>query len=198
MEKIEFKPAFITSNRFIALCLILAIDLILSVTTIPQLYTIYRSFPHEPGIFPMLVILLAVMIIAPLAIIGISINKIRNHKIWIEKNLIYFLNKSSIGSWGMHVVNLDNVTSINHRRRLTYFAGLPKVYYWLLFHYKNGKKDEIPLEGWDENTLKNIVYYLKGKYHSVKYDTHVYRDSSAILSGVHEFLQKHKKTTPAV
>ena len=193
MDRIEFRPAFFTSNRLAFLLFLITVDLLVSFSVFPKLFDIYYKFPDEPGIFQIIVVILIIMIIPLVGFLYMSFFHTRNKKIWIEKDLIYFLNKSHIGAWGMNVFNLKNVTTINYKKKIYYFGKLPSTHYWIVFLMKNNKREEIPLFGWDAETLKNVIFYLKGKFPHIKFDTHVYRDSSAVISGVHEFLQKHKK-----
>jgi hypothetical protein len=62
--------------------------------------------------------------------------------------------------------------------------------YWIIFKLNNGESQEIILNGWDVGSIKNLFYYLRGKFPSVKFNSIVLKDSPAKLAGVEEYLKK--------
>ena len=45
------------------------------------------------------------------------------------------------------------------------------------------------LSGWDIQNMKNLFFYLRGKYPSIKYNNIVLKDSSEKLSGLSELMK---------
>ena len=134
------------------------------------------------------------MIFPFLIIISIIIFRRNSKKISIEEEFIYFKNKPIFKGWQTKMINLSKVHLISERKQIAYtYTGkvlIPIIYYWLVFNYQDGSKDEASIFGWDNETLKNILFLLRGKYPKIKMNTYLFRDSSADLSGVTEFLQK--------
>jgi hypothetical protein len=55
---------------------------------------------------------------------------------------------------------------------------------------KDKSKQEIFLNGWDMQNLKNLFFYMRGKYPAIKFNTIVLKDSSEKLSGLDELIQQ--------
>lgn len=120
-------------------------------------------------------------------------------KITIDGKLLFFQEKSFLKSTENKIFNLENIEMIGYRKQaipiLAYKAMLIITRYWFIFFHKDGHKEEISLNGWDISTLKNLIFYLRGKYPKLKWNTHLYRDSSERLSGIDEYLSQSKETS---
>jgi hypothetical protein len=67
---------------------------------------------------------------------------------------------------------------------------VPVTIYWLVFEGVDGVKQELLLSGWDGSTIKNLFYFIKGKFPNVKFNNILMKDSPERLSGVDEYFKK--------
>lgn len=173
---------------------ILAVDSILYFFVFQKAYDLYLEFPTDPVVNQVFLMTTISMILPFLIIISIIIFRRNSKTISIDGEFIYFKNKSILKGWQTKVINLSKVHLISERKQIAYtYTGktlIPIIYYWLVFNYQNGNKDEASIFGWDNETLKNIFFLLRTKFPKIKINTYLFRDSSADLSGVTEFLQK--------
>lgn len=118
-------------------------------------------------------------------------------KIVVEDNLVYFKKKSwlGFGNWKIEkIIDFSQVAWVREKQKTHFLhtskGAVPMVYYWLIFEMKNGSKQELLLNGWDFNGIKNLFFFLRGKFKEIKFDTRILRDSSEKLSGIDQYLGK--------
>ena len=98
------------------------------------------------------------------------------------------------GHWGIDkLIDLSQVAWIKDRKKVTYVstgkAIIPVMLYWLIFEMKNGSKQELFLNGWDVSGVKNLFYFIRGKFSDIRFNTFILKDSPEKLSGLDEYLK---------
>jgi len=166
---------------------VLIITVIFSVTILPQAFALYFEIPSQETIFiPIMII--ATILISWIFVISIGLATVKNKRITIKDSLLFYVSGKE-----NKTINLNIVNNITERNQISYvYSGkvfLPIVNYWFIFHDDIKQKQEILLVGWDTNTIKNMLYYIKGKFPKLKINTSFYRDSSEELAGISELLK---------
>lgn len=118
-------------------------------------------------------------------------------KIEIKDKLIFFKKKTLLGygKWMIEkLIDISQVNTISDKKKVqvvwTGKALMPVTIYWLVFDMKDGTKQDLLLSGWDAGAIKNLFYFIKGKFPNVKFNNILMRDSSEKLSGIDEYLNK--------
>lgn len=197
-EKIQFKPNVFATPTLIILVFVLIIFSIFGFTILPKAYNLYQQFPEQEPLQILLISLIGTILPPVFFTLAIFLNT-RCKKITIDGKLLFFQEKSFLKPINSKIFNLENVEMIGYRKQATpIFTGKTVVvitHYWFIFFHKDGHKEETSLDGWDINTLKNLIFYLRGKYPKLKWNTHLYRDPPEKLSGIDEYLNQVKKTS---
>jgi len=126
-----------------------------------------------------------------LFVVSIFTSKVR--KIVVEKDLVYFMKKSKLGfgQWILDtVIDFSKIVEVTERKKSVFTGKAVVVYYWLIFHAADKGSFEMLLNGWDVQNMKNLFFYLRGKYPKIKFNNIVLKDSSEKLSGLTDLLNK--------
>ena len=181
MEQFEIKPGFLTKNALIIfiffLLPIVVIGLILNSRFVElQSCTTCDQTP---------------LIIVRVVFIGFFINMLafsltlRNRKIRVDKNLVFFMKKPLFGSWSTDkLIDFSQVDTVKDRTKQQFTGKATITYRWLIFVMKDHSNQELLLNGYDYAGIKNLFFYIRGKYPDVKFDNDLFRDSSEKLAGL--------------
>jgi hypothetical protein len=187
MSEIEFKPKFFAEGRLISIIAVFIITVIFSSTILPKAFSLYSEFPSQDTLIIPIMILGAILI-SWITVLSISFFTVRNKKITIKDNLLLYLSGND-----SKTIDLKSAESITERKQTSFlFTGktmVPIVNYWFIFTDSNNQKQEILLSGWDTSTVKNALFYIKGKFPKLKINTSFYHDSPEVLSGINELLK---------
>lgn len=195
----EFKGKIFTTARIVFLLLTVVMLSLYGLIIFPKIEFLQQQFPNNPSVLQTKTVINMTFfgaIFAALFSFLIIVFNVKNKKITIDKNLLIFSNKSILGNTQIQMIPLNTISHIGYRKLIRYFfAGkgiIPIIHYWLVFENQDGKKEEILIDWLDRNTIKEVLLYIKEKFPKITLDTHVLRDSSEKLSGVEDFLEKHK------
>lgn len=168
----------------------------LGIFVLPKALNLYQEFPNEPTAIQIIIIISLVIFAMWIFFLVVLISSL-GKKIVVDGKLVYFKKRSFLGfgKWGIDkIIDFSQITWVRDRQKATYIStgkGLvPIIFYWLVFEMNNGVKQELLLNGWDFGGVKNLFYFLRGKFPHVKFDTRILRDSSEKLSGIDELLKK--------
>lgn len=193
MSKVEFKPSLFSYGRILLVASLIIITVLFGFWLLPKAYNLYQEYPSQETFQVFLFIaggLVVYWIISSLIIL-VQMNK---NKISIDDQFLYYHYKSLFVASQDKIINLKNLNLMEYRQQvIPIFTGrtfIPVVRIWWIFNHNDGHKEEIYVSDWDKGTLKNIIFYLKGKFPNIRFDTHVYRDSSKKLSGLDELKSK--------
>lgn len=192
MDKFELRPPFFNQMTAFLLIVAMIFSLVLGFTVFPKAYDFYLNYPAEPTAFQVMAsIIIADIAVWVLFVVSIIASKVR--KIVVEKNLVYFMKKSKFGfgQWILDIViDFSKVVEISERKKSVFTGKVVIVYYWLIFQTVDKGSFEILLNGWDIQNMKNLFFYLRGKYPSIKFNNIVLKDSSEKLSGLTDLSNK--------
>lgn len=190
MDKVEFKPSFLSNPKSIFLFFLIAVSLLFGFSLLPSSLNLYQELPGDSQALMVLVIIIIATVI-PWIFVPLLVLYVTGRRILLENNLFIFSTRSLLGNWNIRSFNLSDIGLLNIREsRSVVFTGkvlVPIINYYLVFNHTNGTKEEISLSGWDNNTLKDVAKYIKGKYPQIKINTPFYRDSPEALSGLTEY-----------
>ncbi len=182
MENFEIKPAFFTKNALLILFFFLLPVVVAGLLLNFQLEELKVCATCD----------LSPIIIVRTTFIGISVGLIaflfslRNRKIRVENNLVFFMKKPLFGRWTIDaLIDFSRVDVVKERMEKRFIGKTAMVFHWLIFVMENKSKQELLLNGYDYAGIEKLFYYLRGKYPSVRFDTAIFRDSSEKLAGLH-------------
>lgn len=167
-----------------------SVSLGLGVVVLPKALKLYSEFPDQQVSLQILVSIGIAIVIAWIFPI-IAILTTLSRRVVVEGNLVFFKKKSKlgIGKWEIEkLIDFSKIGKITERQKAVFTGKVTVVYYWLIFESKDGSKEELLLNGWDNGAIRNLFYYLRGKFPEIKFDTFVLRDSPEKLSGLDKFL----------
>jgi hypothetical protein len=163
---------------------------------LPKVINFYNEFPNESLGLQMLVVISVVIVMVWVFFIVVLVSSL-GKKIVVEGKLVYFKRKSMLGfgKWEVDkIIDFSQISWVRDRQKATYVSTgkgiIPIVFYWLIFEMNSGVTQELLLNGWDIGGVKNLFFFLRGKFPHVKFDTRILRDSSEKLSGIDELLKK--------
>ncbi|MFH0864382.1 MAG: hypothetical protein V1858_04850 [Candidatus Gottesmanbacteria bacterium] len=189
MNKVEFKPSLFSFGRLLLVSSLIIITILFGFWLLPKAINLYKEYPSQETLQVLIFIIggLAIYWIVAGLIILIQLQK---NKILIDDQFLYYYYKPVLGSSQDKIINLKDINLVGYRQQVVpMFTGktfIPIVRIWLIFNHNDGHKEEIYISDWDKGSLKNIIFYLKGKFSNIKFDTQIYRDSSEKLSGLDE------------
>lgn len=192
MDKFELKSPFFNSMSVFFLFVALATSLLLGLTILPKLYDLYLSFPNEPTIYQIFAGISFTEIIVWLMFVG-SIISSKSRKITVDNGTVYFERRTGwgLGDWVIDkVIDFSKIAEITERKKSVFTGKVVITYYWLVFRTTDNGSFEMLLNGWDIPSVKNLFFYLRGKYPAIKFNNIVLKDSSEKLSGLVDLLSK--------
>ncbi len=168
----------------------------LSVFVLPNIISLQNLPNNQPDLLRIVIVASLGLIIAWIAIIP-AVLQIAGKRIWLENDLIYFTNKPVIGKFTTNLVELNKLREIRTKQNTFNIFSLqiafPVFLNRLVFIYKDKKKEEVKIDGWDIGTIKCLLFYIKGKYPYIAQNTHLYRDPPEYLAGLKEILETSQK-----
>ena len=189
----EFKPSIFSVPRLAIIIALTAALTIIGLSILPKIINLYKTNPEDPLALQVLLIMSALVILPIPIVFAFILFKSRGKKILIDNDSIHFLGTSIIGTENIKTFNLNEITLIGYKKKPKYsFSLLPFWSSFFEFCYKNGKIDEVLLDGWSNGTLKKVIFYIKEKFPNIKFDTHIYSDSAKELSDLKEFIDRYK------
>lgn len=197
MWKLEFQPLFFSTERLILTILFFSISIFLSTIALPKIFAVPNLPNNQPDVFRIVLISSLATGIAWIVIVP-AVIQMRGKRIWIENDLIYFVNKPVIGKIASNPIQLSQIQLIEGRRDKLKFLPIPIpiIFHHLNFTLKNGQNELVPLSGWDNATLKCVLFYIKGRYPNVVMNTHVYKDPPEYLAGLGELVSQKQQPKP--
>ncbi len=90
------------------------------------------------------------------------------------------------------IADIDRIT--NALNNSIYSISKGRFFNSLVFYLHDGEKEVVPLFGWDNGTLREVIIYMKGKHPKIKYHTTVYKDSEEKLAGLLDYTEKERNT----
>lgn len=193
-EKIQFKPNIFAAPIPVIFIFIFIISSISGFRLLPKAFSLYQQFPGRESLQILIFSLIGTILPLTFFILVILIST-RGKKIIIDGKLLLFQEKSFLKSPNSKIFNLENVETIGSRKQTIPIGITVITRQFIFFHHKDGHKEEVPLDGWDSTTLKNLIFYLRGKYPKIKWNTHLYQDSPEKLSGIDKYLNQVKQVS---
>lgn len=192
MDSFELKPPLFNISSIIFLIAAIIVSAILGTTVFPKAFALYQAYPSDlTGIQVLVGISVAISITWSMFFLSILTAKSREIK--VENNLVYFMKRSKFGfgKWTIdRIIDFSKITDVKERQKSVFNGKTTVILFWLIFHSKNGDQQEILLNGWDMQSMKNLFFYVRGKYPSIKLNTIVLKDSPEKLSGIDQLLKK--------
>jgi hypothetical protein len=180
-----FQPTFWSKERKIILTVLL-------VLTIIAFFFISRSvmeFYYELGLVRELknVIVMSLSVFAALWVVPIaaSLWTVRHQSIEINKGLLTSRSQLMLHKPIYTMINMKTVELIKDREEKkvvpTGKSFTVITLYYLIFAHSHGQKQEISLVGWDKESVKEVLLYIKRKYPEIFIQTYAYREPSEEL-----------------
>lgn len=198
MKDFEISPPFFSPMTILYGVVAIGTNVFLGLMVLPKLFDLYQVDPNSPVVFQIGLSLGVVMAVTWLFFIFAGTSS-RGKKIEVAGNLVYFKKRTmlGLGKWTIEkLIDFSKVTHVKDRQRRGYVytgkAVVPYVIYWLIFEMENGSKQEIVLNGWDNNSMKQLFYYLRGRFPKIHFDNVLLKDSPEKLSGLDEYLHPQK------
>lgn len=196
MSSFEIKPGALNPATVVLGIASLAITAIMAFSVYPN-FGMLNSYAIGEGYSVDLVyVLLSTAIFIPWLILLLMVVSIRSKIIVVAGNLVYFNKKTffGFGHWiSEKVLDLSKVVSINDKKKTTFIytgnALIPVVMYWVVFETADQQKQEILLNTWDIASIKNLFYFIRGKYSDIKINTVILRDSSEKMAGIDKLIK---------
>jgi hypothetical protein len=181
MDHFEIKLGFINRNTIIFLIIFIVFALVLVVPLYSKLVELGSCTSCDQT--PLIIVCTTVIgIFVGLLVAALSF---KNRKIRVDKNLIYFMKKPLFNGWVTEkVIDFLQVIKVKDRKESHFTGKATVIYYYLIFELRDGSKQELFVNGYDFAGIKNLFFYVRGKYPDVKFDNDLFRDSSEKLSGL--------------
>ncbi len=192
MDKFELKPPFLNTLSIFFLIVAITTSLILGFTVFPKSYDLYLNYPSEPVVYQVISGISVAEIMVWLMFAG-SVIASKSRKIVVDKGLVYFVKKTKLGfgEWSTDkIIDFSKIIEVNERKKTIYTGKTVIIYYLLIFHTKDNGSFEMLLNGWDIQSMKNLFFYMRGRYPAIKFNNIVLKDSSEKLSGLTDLLSK--------
>lgn len=95
------------------------------------------------------------------------------------------MKKSWFKNWEIDRIIDFGKVDIVKERTAQHFTGKASVtFHWLVFVMKDGRKEELFINGYDYGGLKSLFFHFKNKLPEVKFDNSILRDSSEVIAGL--------------
>jgi hypothetical protein len=181
MDKFEIKPGFITKNSIIVLIFFLLPVVIVGLILNSRLAELQSCTTCDQS--PLIIV--RVFFIGLFVGLVFLLLSLKNRKIRVDKNLVFFMKKSWFSSWSTDMlIDFSKIDIIKDRTKQVFTGKAAITYRWLIFVMKDKSNQELLLNGYDYAGIKNLFFYIRGRYPDVKFDNDLYRDSSEKLAGI--------------
>lgn len=191
MQNTEFKPNIFAPIRLFLFAVSIAIPLISLFVFLPKVWALSK-FPEVASTVNYFYFMIAFSCLFPVFPIFLTIYPILSKKMKLEGDLLYVYDKKWFNTPTMKVLHLKEVQKVGEKILKQWSGKVMIINYWWVLYFQDGRTEEIYLTGWDNGTLKDILFNIKEKYPKILFDTSIYRDSSEKLTGISEFLKKQK------
>ncbi len=196
MSSFEIKPGALNPVTVALGIASLAITAIIAFSVYPN-FGVLNSYATGEGFSVDLVyVIMSSAIFIPWLILLLMVISIRSKIIVVAGSLVYFNKKTffGFGHWvSEKVLDLSKVVSINDKKKTTFVytgnALIPIVMYWVVFETTDQQKQEILLNMWDIASIKNLFYFIRGRYSDIKINTVILRDSSEKMAGIDKLIK---------
>ncbi len=196
MSDFEIHPSKVNPLILLFGALALAVSIGFGLTVLPKAIYMFQEYPDTPIGYQVLISLAVFVTTMWLIFIVVAVATL-GRRIVVENNLVYFKRRSKLGfgKWTIDkIIDFSQISSVKDRQKSSFVSTgstlIPVVFSWLIFEGENGEKQELYMNGWDGAALKNLFYYLRGKFPNVKFNTHIFKDSPEKLSGIDAYLKK--------
>ena len=162
-----------------------AVFLMIVLSVLAPLYLDFVAFETYSASDKSPLIIVRVLLIGLCVGLLLVVPTLRITKIRVDESLVYFMKKSLFTKWKIDkLIDFTKVKTIKDRKQMHYIGKGILTYYYLIFEMNDNSKQELFLNGYDIAGVKNLFFYIRGKFPEIMFNNDLLRDSPEKLIGL--------------